>query len=90
MIRLGMSIPTLPGRSRRPRPKHPGTKNIEKSKVIPSVIPPDNLTIKPFVTPAKTRIPKLPTTRVPKLPTIRVPKLPTIGIPKPSIRRKPS
>jgi hypothetical protein len=30
MIRLGMTIPTLPGRSRRPRNQHPGARNIER------------------------------------------------------------
>jgi hypothetical protein len=55
-----MSIPTLPGTSRRPRKRHPGAENIEKDMEDD----PDETPPKPNITLPKSRAPKSP---IPKI-----------------------
>lgn len=58
MAWLGMSIPTLPGSSKRPRTQHPGLKNIEAEKALIPKDSPAKPRDKPLIKPASKR--KLP------------------------------
>lgn len=63
MTWFGMSIPTLPGSLKRPRAKHPGSRNIEESEEEESPNPekPANSIKKPSINPApKQKSPKTP------------------------------
>lgn len=90
---LGMSIPTLPGTSRRPRPMPPGTKNIERKKEIEQIKPPNPIapvpTIKPIkapVIPAVIKPIKKPSILPGGKPEIKPSNLPEI---KPTVRKTP-